>query len=108
MMKSTFNMCGAIALCNIIDGFMTHIGLTNQLIEEFNPLMRLIWELDGGIIFILWKLFLSLCIFLVGLRLQHGNKAISRGVRVLVSSALLLYMYILCIHAVWVIQAFVS
>ncbi|MGN4125699.1 DUF5658 family protein [Lysinibacillus sphaericus] len=47
-----------IAILNIFDGFATHYGLTLNIIEELNPIMKLLW-FTSPTLFLLVKIMLS-------------------------------------------------
>ncbi|RAP74742.1 DUF5658 family protein [Paenibacillus montanisoli] len=85
---------------NMIDGWLTYIGLSQGLIEESNPLMRSLFEANSH--------------YLWGYKLVIGILAIVLGIffkpkkpffwRIALSFCCLLYTGIMGIHAFWLLQ----
>lgn len=53
-----------IATLNIFDGIATHFGLLFNKIEEFNPIMNILWA-SSPILFLAVKITLSFFIYLL-------------------------------------------
>ncbi|MDP4551593.1 DUF5658 family protein [Alkalihalobacillus macyae] len=98
--KSTFRfLIIYLGCCNLLDGFVTFLGLENGWIEEVNPLMRSLYEWHP-IAFLSYKTGISLLL----LSFLLFNKQIkSVIVRILLSVASIIYTFLLCLHAYWLL-----
>ncbi|WP_052353682.1 DUF5658 family protein [Neobacillus jeddahensis] len=88
--------CVFLLAAGLLDAILTHIGIVAGLIEEGNPLMRLVME-QSWFTFYLIKIFLPL--ILLGLYYFRPFKGI---VRILLYSTCFLYLSILGYHMVWI------
>ncbi|WP_308637377.1 DUF5658 family protein [Paenibacillus silvisoli] len=86
---------------NIIDGWLTYIGLRQGLIEESNPLMRGLFEVNAHF---LWGYKLLIGILAIVLGIYFKPKAKPYIWKIALSFCCVLYTGIMCIHAYWLLH----
>lgn len=62
-----------VAILNLFDGFLTHYGLANNMIEELNPLMNFFLTISPAL-FIFIKVVLSMLILFVSYWVYKKSK----------------------------------
>lgn len=92
-----------LATVNILDGAATFWGLHLSAIEESNPMMNSLYEINP-IFFILYKLFLSGILY--GLILTKRMPTI-RFVKILSVAASIIYTFIIGLHGIWILPMLV-
>lgn len=89
-----------LLLClSMIDAIFTDLGLRQGLIEEFNPLMRSIYEMNIPVFYLI-KFCLPLALLFLVTKITHRLY-----LRFLLLSALLLYIIIVVYHICWIVMA---
>ncbi|PGT87606.1 MULTISPECIES: DUF5658 family protein [Bacillaceae] len=92
-----------LALLNIVDGILTYIGLTMNIIDEANPVMKSLFIMKP-MYFIVFKFTLSILLSLiVYLSLDIVN---NKGVFLLTTFAALLYSFVMLLHGAWILDYF--
>ena len=88
-----------LSILNIFDGFVTFFGLHFSLIEEMNPLMNQIYEVNP-VLFILTKLTLSVFIYMFIFLKVVPNSNLVKGITIFASS---IYTGIFMLHCYWIV-----
>ncbi|WP_270180348.1 DUF5658 family protein [Alkalihalobacillus sp. CinArs1] len=86
-----------LACCNFIDGVITYWGVQNNVIEEANPLMNLLFSIHPSV-FLCFKIIMSILLVFMG---SIKNDFQTRLIRWLLNVAIVLYTAILLYHAYW-------
>ena len=90
-----------VAMLNIVDGFATHYGLANGVIEELNPIMDFIW-LKSPLLFLSIKTVLSLVLIVISnVVYRTSHVAFQKNYFVLLIFLFLLYVSVLGLHMMW-------
>ncbi|MCC3356758.1 DUF5658 family protein [Bacillus sp. REN16] len=91
-----------LAILNLLDAFITHLGILGGHISEANPLMYTLYELNP-FFFLFAKALLS--IFLIAL-IFIIRFPVSKLIRSLSYVATALYTYVFFLHGYWITQIF--
>ncbi|WP_431028330.1 DUF5658 family protein [Lysinibacillus sp. LZ02] len=90
-----------VAMLNIVDGFATHYGLVNGVIEELNPIMDFIW-LKSPLLFLSIKTVLSLVLIAISnVVYKTSHVAFQKSYLALLMVLFLLYVGVLVLHITW-------
>ncbi|MDQ6595991.1 hypothetical protein E2K98_17285 [Bacillus salipaludis] len=89
--------CLFLLIAGLIDAVLTHIGIAFGIVEEGNPMMKLIIE-KSWVFFYLVKIILPLV--LIGLFYLRPLKG---KIRTLLTAAGILYFSVLAYHLVWIL-----
>ena len=88
-----------LSVLNIIDGFVTYFGLRFSLIEEVNPIMNQLYEINP-ILFIVTKLALSAFLYMfISLKVVPNNNLVKR-ITIFASS---IYTGVFMLHCYWLV-----
>ncbi|MFD2214025.1 DUF5658 family protein [Metabacillus endolithicus] len=91
-------ICHSLAALNIVDGMLTYIGLNLGLIEEANPAMRAISDIEL-IYFLLTKLFLSALLYLI---IYLDKLPENNIIKFLSSIGVIIYTFVIGLHVIWI------
>jgi hypothetical protein len=91
-----------LALLNIADGVLTHIGLSQSLIEEANPIMNALYIIDP-FLFLGVKLSFS---FILYMFIFYDKIPTKQWFTSLTSIAVFVYTCTFLLHSVWLYQSF--
>lgn len=89
-----------LSVLNIFDAFITYFGLENLFIQEMNPLMNKLYEVNP-IFFIFIKLAFSICLVLFILFKVVPTSPVIKGLTVFASS---FYTLIFFLHCYWLVE----
>lgn len=98
--NKTFIAGITLLLLTIFDSLFTDFGIKNNIISEANPLMRFVYESS---IFGFYFLKISLPIVLLYVITKFELK---RYIRILIGITLLLYIFVLFQHSLWITLLF--
>lgn len=91
-----------IALLNLFDGFATYYGLSNNLIEEANPLMDFLWT-TSPIFFLQIKLLLSISIAIISYLVYQGSNSVFQRIYFYILTVVsLIYSGVFFLHIYWI------
>jgi Domain of unknown function (DUF5658) len=90
-----------LALLNLLDGFLTALGLHFNVIEESNPLMRNLYDLHP-FLFLSLKIILSCLLILLSIFISAESK-----VKLLAAGASIMYSIVCLLHSVWLFSLIV-
>lgn len=90
-----------LSALNIFDAFVTFFGLQNSIIEEMNPLMNNLYEVNP-FLFILTKLAFSVFLYLFIFLKKVPNSRVTKGLTLFASS---IYTGIFFLHCYWLIMS---
>lgn len=88
----------SLSILNLLDGFVTFIGLKLLLITELNPMMDKLYEIHP-VLFMTVKIILSVLLYLFIFIKQIPKSSIVTSIA---SIALLLYTIVFGLHCYWV------
>ncbi|QTD41475.1 DUF5658 family protein [Sporosarcina sp. Te-1] len=89
-----------LLLClSMMDAIFTDLGLRQGLIEEFNPIMRTIYEMNIALFYFV-KFILPLSLLFLVTKMTHLFY-----LRIMLLTALLLYVIIIAYHICWIVMA---
>ncbi|GLB59933.1 DUF5658 family protein [Cytobacillus sp. NCCP-133] len=91
-----------LALLNLLDGFLTAIGLHFNIIEESNPLMRNLYDLHP-FLFLSLKFILSGLLIILSIFISAESK-----VKLFAAGVSIIYSMVCMLHSVWIISLFVE
>ena len=102
--KNRIILCSLfIAFLNAFDGFITHYGLITEKIEEFNPVMKSLWEMSPAL-FLSVKFCLSLLLLIVSYTIyQKSKKAFQQIFFLLLSGLFVMYSGVFFLHIFWLL-----
>jgi Domain of unknown function (DUF5658) len=89
--------CLFLLVAGLLDAVLTHLGISIGIVEEGNPMMKLVID-KSWILFYLIKIFLPLA--LIGL---FFYRPLTGWVKTLLLSTCVLYLSVLVYHMVWVL-----
>jgi len=95
-------LCLFLLLAGLLDAVLTHLGVASGIVDEGNPMMKLVIEKSWSFFYII-KIFLPL--LLLGLFYLHPLKG---WIRTLLVSTCVLYLSVLVYHMVWIVLYFNS
>ncbi|MGN7177765.1 DUF5658 family protein [Cytobacillus sp. SAFR-174] len=84
-----------LAILNLLDGFLTALGLHFNVIEESNPLMGNLYDLHP-FLFLSLKIILSCLLIILSIVISAESK-----VKLLAAGASIMYSIVCLLHAVW-------
>ncbi|MGD7046036.1 DUF5658 family protein [Jeotgalibacillus proteolyticus] len=87
-----------LSILNLLDGVITHIGLSYSFIEEANPFMRMVYDMHP-FLFLTIKLVLSLALILF---ISYDRILQKPWFKIGISAAALLYTGVFFLHMSWV------
>lgn len=91
-----------LAVLNLLDAFITHIGILGGHITEANPLMYTVYEIHP-LLFLFIKAMLSLCLISLYFIVRIP---VNKLIRSLSCVATALYAYVFFLHGYWITQIF--
>ncbi|PAE22170.1 hypothetical protein CHH80_01760 [Bacillus sp. 7504-2] len=89
-----------LSILNLFDGLMTFFGIHFDLINELNPFMNYIIQVDL-LLFLSLKAILSIFLFILAIFFRHRQASIF--VKGLLIISLLLYSSVTIVHILWLI-----
>ncbi|KUP09142.1 hypothetical protein Q75_01530 [Bacillus coahuilensis p1.1.43] len=98
-MKGCFVLIGGL---NLLDGFLTFIGLEENHITEANPLMKDLYMFNP-LLFLACKLTLSLCILAIVPFIPESPRLL---VQYLGKFTMAAYLFICLLHLAWIVPPF--
>ncbi|MBT2726677.1 DUF5658 family protein [Neobacillus sp. C211] len=90
-------LCFFLLVAGLLDAVLTHFGIVSGIVEEGNPMMKLVIEKSWSYFYII-KIFLPL--LLLGLFYLRPLKG---WIRTLLVSTCVLYLSVLVYHMVWIV-----
>lgn len=99
MMKTSLLLL-FLSILNLFDGLMTFFGIHFDLINELNPFMNYIIQVDL-LYFLFLKAMLSIFLFILAMFFRHRQP--SSLVKGLLIISLLLYSGVTIVHVLWMI-----
>ncbi|MHC0037567.1 DUF5658 family protein [Pseudoneobacillus sp. C159] len=87
-----------LAFINVFDGFVTYVGLITGNIEELNPIMNYLYEVDP-LLFIGVKLSLSFLLLIIYFLIKEPKSVVLKSL-LLVSS--IIYTLVCLKHSYWI------
>ncbi|WP_226667510.1 DUF5658 family protein [Metabacillus litoralis] len=96
-------ICHYLALINLVDAHLTFIGLSLDLIEEVNPLMRALYEMSP-VYFLFTKLLLSALLYLV---IYFDKLPRFRLIKIIGGFGACLYTGVMVLHIGWLFETFI-
>lgn len=95
-------MLNYLALLNLLDGFITALGLHFNVIEESNPLMRDLYDLHP-FIFLFLKITLSGLLIILSIFISAEMR-----IKLLAAGASIVYSIVCLLHSVWIFSLIVN
>ncbi|MFD5850831.1 DUF5658 family protein [Cytobacillus pseudoceanisediminis] len=95
-------MLNYLALLNLLDGFITALGLHFNVIEESNPLMRDLYDLHP-FIFLFLKITFSGLLIILSIFISAESR-----IKLLAAGASIVYSIVCLQHSVWIFSLIVN
>ncbi|MBL4953662.1 hypothetical protein JK635_15850 [Neobacillus sp. YIM B02564] len=89
--------CLFLLFAGTLDAVLTHFGVTLGIVEEANPLMKLVIEKNWSYFYLIK---ISLPLLLIGLFLFHPVK---KKMKLLLVASCFIYFSVLVYHLVWMV-----
>lgn len=89
-------MLNYLALLNLLDGFITALGLHFNVIEESNPLMRDLYDLHP-FIFLFLKITFSGLLIILSIFISAESR-----IKLLAAGTSIVYSIVCLLHSVWI------
>ncbi len=95
--EERMRFCLFLLAAGILDAVLTHLGMAFGIVEEANPMMKIVIEKSWSYFYFI-KIFLPL--ILLGI---YFLRPIKGRIRILLVSACVLYLSVLVYHLVWMV-----
>lgn len=86
---------------SLFDGFATYWGLSNNHIEESNPIMRLLWDISP-LVFLTFKTTVSILLITLGVLYQKTKQKVTLKIRFLTYLITAIYIFVTGVHILWI------
>lgn len=88
------------SILNLLDGILTLIGLNHNVIEEYNPVMKILYDFHP-LLFLTVKLILSAFLILLSYFIPEKS-----FVKIITICATVIYLIVCLLHLVWIFILF--